>query len=202
MSNTRKKYHGRKNKTHKKSKVTKATIEQIKQNRRRNKMIRNIRMGRIHRGGYGYSTVSQTGGGGGGSGGGSTSGFVSQFIGKPWTSDSLGSNYFALSPKGVGTGVVPTFDDGQPVTSARYPTQLGPQVAKLGQTGGGSRKKSKKNRKHSRGVRGGGIVSDLGNMVDNVKYSWSNLNAKLAGENPPPSPNPYNQPISKNIVNI
>ena len=144
MSNTRKKYHGRKNKTHKKSKVTKATIEQIKQNRRRNKMIRNIRMGRIHRGGYGYSTVSQTGGGGGGSGGGSTSGFVSQFIGKPWTSDSLGSNYFSLSPKGVGTGVVPTFDDGQPVTSARYPTQLGPQVAKLGQTGGGSRKKSKK----------------------------------------------------------
>ena len=197
---TKKKYHTKKKyKTHKKSRY--ATIEQIRQNRMRNKMIRNIRMGRIHRGGYGYPAISQTGGGGG-SGGGGTGGFVSQFIGKPWTSDSLGSNYFALSPKGVGTGVVPTFDDGQPVSSARYPTQLGAQLSKGGQLGGFTIKRSRKNKKHSRGVRGGGIVSDLGNMVDNVKYSWSNLNAKLAGENPPPSPNPYNQPISRNMVNI
>ena len=177
MPNTRKKRHNKKYKTQRKQRARSGsmaeTIEQIKKNRVRNKMIRNIRMGRIHRGGGG--------------------GFVSQFIGKPWTPDSLGSNYFALSPKGVGTGVVPTFDDGRPLGNARYPTQLGPQLAK----GGG---KSRKNRKHSRGVRGGGIVSDLGNMVDNVKYSWNNLNSKLAGENPPPNPNPYNQPISKSIL--
>ena len=192
MPNTRKKHHNKKYKTQKKSRrgetsgSVAATIEQIKKNRMRNKMIRNIRMGRIHRGGYGYPTVNQTGGGG----------FISQFIGKPWTPDSLGSNYFALSPKGVGTGVVPKFDDGQSLGNARYPTQLGPQLAKSGQLGG----RSRKNRKHSRGVRGGGIVSDLGNMVDNVKYSWNNLNSKLAGENPPPNPNPYNQPISKSIL--
>lgn len=189
MSTTRKKHNNKKHKTQRRLRA--ATIEQIKQNRMRNKMIRNIRMGRIHRGGYGYPTLSQTGGGGG------SNGFVSQFIGKPWTPDSLGSNYFALSPKGVGTGVVPKFDDGRPLGSARYPTQLGPQLAKLGQQGGG---RSRKNRKHSRGVRGGGIVSDLGNMVDNVKYSWNNLNAKLAGENPPPNPNPYNQPISRSML--
>jgi hypothetical protein len=174
MSNTRKKYHGNKHKTQKKSRVKGmgATMEQIKQNRMRNKMIRNIRMGRIRQGG-----------GGGG--------FISQFIGKPWTPDSIGRNYFALSPKGVGTGVVPTFDDGRPLSNARYPTQLGPQVAKLGQHGG---RTSRKN------VRGGGIIGDFGNMVDNVKYSWNNLNTKLAGENPPPNPNPYVQPISKTCI--
>lgn len=198
MPNTRKKYHNKKYKTQRKSRARTtaragsmvATIEQIKQNRMRNKMIRNIRMGRIHRGGYGYPSISQSGGGGGGG----SSGFISQFIGKPWTPDSLGSNYFALSPKGVGTGLVPKFNDGQPLGNARYPTQLGPQLPK-GQVGGSGR-----SRKRSREVRGGGIISDLGNMVDNVKYSWNSLNSKIAGENPPPNPNPYNQPISKSIL--
>ena len=185
MPHTRKKYHSKKNKSQRKSRTPKAsaaTMEQIKQNRRRNKMIRNIRMGRIRQGG------GQMVGGGG------SSGFISQFIGKPWTTDSIGSNYFALSPKGVGTGVVPKFDDGQPLGNARYPTQLGPQLAKLGQLGGSTIKKSRKN------VRGGGVISDLGNMVDNAKYSWNNLNAKLAGENPPLNPNSYNQPISNNML--
>ena len=192
MPHTRKKHHGKKYKTQRKSRIKTATIEQIKQNRMRNKMIRNIRMGRIHRGGggVGYSTVSQTGGGGGGG----SNGFISQFIGKPWTTDSIGRNYFALSPKGVGTGVVPKFDDGQPLGNARYPTQLGPQVAKLGQLGGSTIKRSRKN------VRGGGVISDLGNLVDNAKYSLNNLNAKLAGETSPPNPNPYIQPISKNML--
>lgn len=177
-TNTRKKHNGKKHKTQRKSRVKTASIEQIKQNRKRNKMIRNIRMGRIYRG------RTQTGGGG----------FVSQFIGKPWTPDSLGSNYFSLSPKGVGTGVVPKFDDGQPLGNARYPTQLGPQVAKGGQQAGGKRSR--------KSVKGGGIISDLGNMMDNVTYSWNNLNSKLAGENSPPNPNPYNQPISKNMINV
>ena len=175
MSNTRKKNYSKKNKTQtqRKSRASGATMEQMKQNRRRNKMIRNIRMGRIYRGG------------GGGN-------FVSQFIGKPWTPpDSLGgSNYFALSPKGVGTGVVPKFDDGQPLGSARYPTQLGPQLAKLGQAGG-SRKRSRKN------VRGGGFVGDF---YDNAKYSLGKLTSRMEGINPPPNPNPYVQPISKNMV--
>ena len=133
MSNTRKKYHGKKHKTHRKSRggVRGATMEQIKQNRMRNKMVRNIRMGRVRQGG-----------GGGG--------FISQFIGKPWSTDSLGSNYFALSPKGVGTGHVPKFDDGRPLGSARFPTQLGPQLPKLGQLGGS---RSRKN------IRGGGLLT-------------------------------------------
>ena len=174
MPNTRKKNYSKKNKTQtqRKSRASGATAEQIKQNRRRNKMIRNIRMGRIRQGGGG--------------------GFISQFIGKPWTPDSLGSNYFALSPKGVGTGVVPKFDDGQPLGSARYPTQLGPQLAKLGQAGGGgSRKRSRKN------VRGGGFVGDF---YDNAKYSLGKLTSRMEGINPSPNPNPYVQPISKNMV--
>ena len=175
MSNTRKKNYSKKRKTQtqRKSRASGATMEQIKQNRRRNKMIRNIRMGRIYRG------SGQTGGGN----------FVSQFIGKPWTPDSLG-NYFALSPKGVGTGVVPKFDDGRPLGSARYPTQLGPQLSKLGQAGG-SRKRSRKD------VRGGGFVNDF---YDNAKYSLGKLTSRMEGINPPPNPNPYVQPISKKMV--
>jgi hypothetical protein len=158
-----------------------ATMEQVKQNRIRNKMVRNIRMGRIYRGG-----------GSGTSGG----GFISQFIGKPWNTDTIGRNYFALSSKGVGTGVVPKFDGGQPLGNARFPTQLGPQLAKLGQIGG----RSRKNRKHNREITGGGVISDLGNMVDNAKYSWNNLTAKLGGTNRPLNPNPYVQPISNKTL--
>lgn len=179
MSTTRKKYYSKNHKTQRKSRTGRATMEQVKQNRMRNKMVRNIRMGRIYRGG------------GGTSGG----GFISQFIGKPWSTDTIGRNYFALSPKGVGTGLVPKFNDGQPLGNARFPTQLGPQVAKLGQVGGRS-----KSRKRSRGIIGGGIVSDLGNMVDNAKYSWNNFTANLGGTSRPTDPNPYVQPISRNML--
>jgi hypothetical protein len=180
MSNTqkRKRYNGKKHKTQRKS--ISAVMEQKKQNRRRNKMIRNIRMGRIYRGGD-----NQMVGGGGG-------GFVSQFIGKPWTPDSLGRNYFALSPKGVGPGIIPTFDNRQALGSARYPTQLGPQLAKLGQVGG-----STFNRKSRKSARGGGFVSDF---YDNAKYSLDKLTSTMEGTSPPANPNPYVQPISKNIL--
>lgn len=167
MPNTRKKYHGKKHKTQRKLRVAAATMEQIKQNRMRNKMVRNIRMGRVRQGGGGSSQM--VGGG-----------FFSQFIGKPWSTDSIGRNYFALSPKGVGTGVVPRFDDGRPLYNARFATQLGPQVPKLGQIGGGRR--SRKN------IRGGGII-------DNLKYSFNNISAKMAGTPRPFSPDPQNQPF-------
>jgi hypothetical protein len=112
---------------------------------------------------------------------------MSQFIGKPWTTDSIGRNYFALSPKGVGTGLVPTFDDGRPLGNARYPTQLGPQLAKLGQAGG--RRRSIKN------IKGGGVL-------DGVTYLVNNLNAKLDGTSRPANPDPHVQPISKNSCSI
>jgi hypothetical protein len=169
MSNTKKKYHGKKHKTQRKSRArAAATMEQIKQNRMRNKMVRNIRMGRIRQGGGGQ----MVGGG-----------FVSQFIGKPWTPDSLGSNYFALSPKGV---VVPKFDDGRPLGNARYPTQLGPQLAKLGQAGG------RRSRKH---IRGGGVL-------DGATYLVNNFNAKLGGTSRPLNPDPRSQPFLKTSCSV
>jgi hypothetical protein len=170
--NTRKKYHGKKNKTQRKSRARGArgaTMEQVKQNRMRNKMVRNIRMGRVH----------QSGGGGDQMAGG---GFFSQFIGKPWTPDSLHGNFFSFSPKGVGTGHVPKFDDGRPLYNARFATQLGPQVPKLGQVGGSSGgSKSRKN------IRGGGVL-------DGVTYLANNFNAKLDGTPRPPNPDPSVQP--------
>ena len=169
MPNTRKKYHGKKHKTQRKSRARAATMEQIKQNRMRNRMIRNIRMGRVHQGGGG----KMVGGG-----------FISQFIGKPWSTDSIGRNYFALSPKGVGTGIVPRFDNRQGLGNARYPTQLGHQLAKLGQAGG---RRSRKN------IKGGGILDD-------ISYSFNNFNAKMAGTPRPDSPEPYVQPISKTCM--
>jgi hypothetical protein len=162
MPNTRKKYHGKKHKTQRKSRARGATMEQVKQNRMRNKMVRNIRMGRVHQGGGGSSQM--TGGG-----------LFSQFIGKPWTPDSLRGNFFSFSPKGVGTGHVPKFDDGRPLGSARFPTQLGPQLPKLGQLGG--RRRSRKN------IRGGGVL-------DGATYLLNNFNAKLGGTTRPLNPDP------------
>lgn len=168
MPNTRKKYHGKKHKTQRKSKATAAaaaTMEQIKQNRLRNKMVRNIRMGRVYQGG------------GSGSGQMAGGGFMSQFIGKPWSPGSIG-NYFSLSPKGVGTGHVPKFDDGRPLYNARFATQLGAQVPKLGQRGGSRRRKN---------IRGGGVL-------DGATYLLNNFNAKLDGMPRPPNPDPHVQP--------
>ena len=133
-------------------------------------------MGRVHQGG---------GGSGGQMAGG---GFISQFIGKPWTPDSLRGNFFSLSPKGVGTGHVPTFDDGRPLYSARFPTQLGPQVPKLGQAGG-SYRRSRKN------IRGGGVL-------DGATYLVNNFNAKLAGTTRPLNPDPHVQPFLKTSCSI
>ena len=176
MPNTRKKYHGKKHKTQRKSRARGArgaTMEQVKQNRMRNKMVRNIRMGRVRQGG------------GGGSGQMTGGGFFSQFIGKPWSTDSIGRNYFALSPKGVGTGVVPKFDDGRPLYNARFATQLGPQVPKLGQIGGGSR--SRKN------IRGGGVL-------DGATYLVNKFNAKLDGMPRPQNPDPSDQSRLKGSI--
>ena len=112
-------------------------------NKKRNAIIRNIRMGR--------STFTRLGGGGGSymrkDGYCEQQGGASQFVGSPWSvsSNSNTGNYFALSPLGVGTGLVPKFDDGLPIYPAKFPTQLGPQVAKLGEIkGGGRRGRSKK----------------------------------------------------------
>ena len=176
MPNTRKKYHGKKHKTQRKSRARGATMEQVKQNRMRNKMVRNIRMGRVHQGGGGSCGGGSCGGGSGQMTGGGE--FFSQFIGKPWTPDSLRGNFFSLSPKGVGTGHVPKFDDGRPLYNARFATQLGPQVPKLGQVGGS---KSRKN------IRGGGVL-------DGVTYLVNNFNAKLDGMPRPPNPDPHVQP--------
>ena len=109
-------------------------------NKKRNSIIRSIRMGR--------STFNRLGGGshvrkdGGGykcqKGGG---GYISQFIGRPWTvsNNPNTSNYFAPSPLGVGTELVPKFEGGQSINNgARWPTQLGTQFPKLGEMKGGS----------------------------------------------------------------
>lgn len=119
-------------------------------------------MGRVYQGGSG-----QMAGGG----------FMSQFIGKPWSPGSIG-NYFSLSPKGVGTGHVPKFDDGRPLYNARFATQLGAQVPKLGQRGGSRRRKN---------IRGGGVL-------DGATYLLNNFNAKLDGMPRPPNPDPHVQP--------
>ena len=174
MPNTRKIYNSKKMKTQRKSKTSKM-MEQIKQNRMRNRMIRNIRMGRIY-GGQRCGGNNQTGG----------KNFLS-----PWTPDSLSGNFFSLSPKGVGTGLVPKFDDGRPLGNARFPTQLGPQVPKLGQVGGRSRKRSRRN------IKGGGFLNDV---YDNATFSLGKLNARMAGTIPPPDPKPYNQPISSRMI--
>ena len=183
MPNTRKKYHGKKHKTQRKSRARGATMEQVKQNRMRNKMVRNIRMGRVHQGGGGSCGGGSCGGGSGQMTGGGE--FFSQFIGKPWSTDSIGRNYFALSPKGVGTGVVPKFDDGRPLYNARFATQLGPQVPKLGQIGGGSR--SRKN------IRGGGVL-------DGATYLVNKFNAKLDGMPRPQNPDPSDQSRLKGSI--
>ena len=114
-------------------------------NKKRNSIIRNIKMGR--------STFNRLGGGGGGyirkDGYKYQEGGASPFIGSPWTvsNNPNTGNYFAPSPLGVGTGNVPRFEDGQSINhGARWPTQLGPQLAKLGEMKGGRRNKKKNNK--------------------------------------------------------
>lgn len=166
-------------------------------NKKRNSMIRNIRMGR--------STFNRLGGGNsgyirkdgfqqGGSG-------ISQFIGSPWTvsDNSNTGNYFAPSPLGVGTGNVPKFDDGQPMNhGARWPTQLGPQLAKLGEMKGGRHHRNKKTIQSL--MRGGGVFDDIKGVYNNVVSSATNFSSKLQGVNPPPSSYAWDQPIGRSNI--
>ena len=149
-------------------------------------MIHNIRMGRstfsrIY-GGQNIEPAGQHGG-------------ASPFVGQPW-SPSGGANtgnYFAPSPNGVGTGLVPKFDGGQPLPpgNARFPTQLGPQLMKGGNKAYRSRRSSSKKHK------GGGILSDFNSLVANAGYKMGSFSSSLDGVKPPPNPNPYDQPIQR-----
>ena len=162
--------------------------EIFNRNKKRNRMIRNIRMGRstfnrMYGGGQdAFIRVPQVQAGG-----------SSPFVGAPWSPSGNPNtgNFFAPSPNGVGgTGVVvPKLDDGQPLPpgNARFPTQLGPQMR------GGNKAYKSRSRKH----RGGGIVSDFNSLVANVGYKFNAFNSELDGVNPPPNPNPYDQPIQR-----
>lgn len=117
--------------------------ESYVRNKKRNSIIRSIRMGRstfnrlgggshVRKDGRGYKC--QKGGGG----------YISQLIGSPWTvsNNPNTGNYFAPSQLGVGTGLVPKFEDGQSINNgARWPTQLGTQLPKLGEMKGGNGEK-------------------------------------------------------------
>jgi len=167
--------------------------EIFNRNKKRNRMIHNIRMGRstfsrIYGGKNTVDSYKQAGG-------------ASPFVGQPWSPSGNANtgNYFALSPNGVGgTGVVvPKLDDGQPLPpgNARFPTQLGPQLMK-GLLGGGN-KAYRSRRSSSKKHRGGGILSDFNSLVANAGYKMGSFNSNLDGVKPPPNPNPYDQPIQR-----
>ena len=211
-------------------------------NKKRNSIIRNIRMGRAtfsrlgggSGGGGVFGCNCQGGGGGGGNymrkdgggcscqrGGSIGTEFISQFVGKPWTvsNNPNTGNYFRLSPLGDGTELVPKLDNGQPLFPAKFPTQLGPQVPKLGlmkgggdngdndinqlqftgdESGGGYSKK-KRNQKTIRSlIKGGGIFDDAMGVYDNAISSATNFSSKLQGIKPPPSSYAWDQPIAYN----
>ena len=190
MTNTRKRYN---KKTKKRGKTARKCncssngnnrsakmTEIFNRNKKRNRMIRNIRMGRstfsrVY--GGAVEPVEQSGG-------------ASPFVGQPWSPSGNANtgNYFAPSPNGVGTGLVPILDNGQPPPpgTARFPTQLGPQLMK----GGAYKSRSKKHR-------GGGILSDFNSLVANAGYKMGSFSSNLDGLNPPPNPNPYDQPIQR-----
>ena len=187
MTSTKKykKSKSAKRRTHSRMSSSKRRAELYAKNNKRNSIIRNIRMGRstftrlgggsyIRRdGGY---TNQQEGGG-------------SQFVGSPWSvsNNPNTGNYFAPSPLGVGTGNVPKFNDGQPLNhGARWPTQLGPQLAKLGEMKGGRRR-----------MRGGGVFDDIKGVYNNIVSSATNFGSKLQGVEPSPSSYPWDQPIGR-----
>lgn len=164
-------------------------------NKKRNSIIRNIRMGRstFNRLGGGYirkdGYKSQEGG-------------ASQFVGSPWTvsNNPNTGNYFAPSPLGVGTGNVPKFEDGQPINhGARWPTQLGPQLAKLGEMKGGRRNKKKTIKQL---IHGGGLFDDIKGAYSNIVSSATDFNLRLDGVKPPLSSSPWDQPISSSSERI
>ena len=172
-----------KRRTHSRMSSSKKHQELYAKNKKRNSIIRNIRMGR--------ATFSRLGGGSYmRKDGGYTcqQGGSSQFVGSPWTvsNNPNTGNYFAPSPLGVGTGVVPKFDNGLPIYPTKFPTQLGPQLAKLGEMKGGRRR-----------MRGGGVFDDIKGVYNNIVSSATNFGSKLQGVEPSPSSYPWDQPIGR-----
>ncbi len=197
--------------------LSKKHQELYTKNKKRNSIIRNIRMGRATfsrlGGGGGFGCNCQSGGGGGSymrkdgggcscqRGGGIGTEFISQFVGPPWTvsNNPNTGNYFSPSPLGDGTELVPKLDDGQPLFPAKFPTELGPQVPKIGMKGGGGYSKKKRNQKTIRSlIKGGGIFDDVKGVYDNAVSSATNFSSKLQGVNPPPSSYAWDQPIAYN----
>jgi len=180
--------------------------ESYARNKKRNSIIRNIRMGRStfnRLGGGGY--IRKDGGGYKSQKGGS--GYISQFIGSPWTvsNNPNTGNYFAPSPLGVGTGLVPKFEDGQPINNgARWPTQLGTQLHKLGEMKGGSGSIVERNKKRTirNLIHGGGVFDDIKGVYNNIVSSATNLGSRLEGVKPPPSSYAWDQPISRSSERI
>ena len=183
--------------------ASKKQAELYTKNKKRNNIIRSIRMGR--------STFNRLGGGGVGGGVGSymrRDGFTQQggsspFVGSPWTvsNNPNTGNYFAPSPLGVeGGGLLPKFDDGQPLSRGgeRWPTQLGPQLAKLGETKGGGRRR--RNARRTKTSRGGGVFDDIKGIYNNAVSSATEFSSRLQGKIPPPSSNPWDQPIGRSNV--
>ena len=205
MANTKKykKYTNRnaKRRTNSRMSSNKKYQELYSKNKKRHSIIRNIRMGRATFNRLGGGSYVRKDGGYSCQQGGS-----SQFVGSPWSvsNNPNTGNYFALSPLGVGTGVVPKFDNGLPLYPAKFPTQLGPQVAKLGEIKGGGgygHSKKIKNQKTIRSlIRGGGIFDDVMGVYNNAVSSATNFSSKLQGVNPPPSSYPWDQPIARNGI--
>ena len=203
MANTKKykKYTNRnaKRRTNSRMSSNKKHQELYAKNKKRNSIINSIRMGRAtftRMGGAGYMHKD----------GGYTCqhGGSSQFVGAPWTVSNSG-NYFAKSPLGVGTELMPKFDNGLPLYPAKFPTLLGHQVAELGEIkGGGYGKgdgKKRKNQKTIRSlIRGGGVFDDVMGVYNNAVSSATDFSSKLQGVKPPPSSHMWDQPIAqKNI---
>lgn len=211
MANTRKKYNNKKTKKRGKparncnyssnqnngNNRSAKMAEIFNKNKKRNRMIRNIRMGRstfsrIYGGQNLVGPPNALEGGKKQRGRPLQLGGASPFVGAPWnpSGNANTGNYFAPSPNGVGTGLVPKMDDGQPLPpgNARFPTQLGPQLMR-----GGNKAYRSRSKKH----RGGGIVSDFNSLVANASYKLGSFNSNLDGVNPPPNPNPYDQPIQR-----
>jgi len=192
MANTKKykKSRNTKKRTHKnRMSANKRQADLYTKNKKRNNIIRNIRMGR--------STFNRLGGGSYMRRDGYTSqqqGGSSQFVGSPWTvsNNPNTGNYFSPSPLGVGSGLVPKFETGQPVNHGeRFPTQLGPQLSKLGEIkGGGGRRRRKTSR-------GGGFFDDIKGTYNNIVSSGTKFTSQLSGVKPPPSSNPWDQPIAR-----
>ena len=193
-----------KRRTYSRMSSSKKHQELYAKNKKRNNIIRNIRMGRAtfnRIGGAGYMRKD----------GGYTcqQGGSSQFVGAPWTvsNNPNPGNYFAQSPLGVGTELVPKFDNGLPLYPAKFPTQLGPQVAKLGEMKGGGYgygygygKKRRNKKTIRRLISGGGFFDDVKGVYNNAVSSATDFNSKLQGVNPPPSSYAWDQPIAYNNV--